>query len=65
MSFEVIPCMLEFDYPLDYESPDLRRRPDLYRVGRDLPGRGGMPITQVGANTARALDDGCHRRRMP
>jgi hypothetical protein len=30
--------MKEFDYSLDYSSLDLRRRPDLYRVGRGEQG---------------------------
>ncbi len=30
--------MREFDYTLDYENLDLRRRPDLYRIGRGEQG---------------------------
>jgi hypothetical protein len=30
--------MREFDYTLDYEHLDLRRRPDLYRIGRGEQG---------------------------
>jgi hypothetical protein len=30
--------MREFDYSLDYENLDLRRRPDLYRIGRGEQG---------------------------